>query len=168
MTENQRYTRRRVLSTVAGIAGGVTLSGGAANAAQETDEGVTRYRLTRQMVVPEVEPFDGNLVGQFVIINFPTDEDVSPSVVSDCEFPDWSAEQTKLYEGMLLDRLRTSPQYVRVDVYMNANQPTVRAGAPFVISDRSSCPGDFAGVSAQSVPESVTRGEPGGPTVTGS
>jgi len=172
MTGNRQNTRRRVLTTVAGVAGGMTLSSGAGGGQETTDteQGTTddgaQVRPTRQMVAPAVQPFEGNLVGQFIIATYPTKKEVSPTVIENCDFPNWAADETKLYQGMYLDRLRTDPQYVRVDLYMNGNQPTVNAGAPFIIGRKTSCPGDYVGIEAQSVPGSVVGDEPPGPTVT--
>ena len=171
MTDDQQPSRRRVLSSVAGVTGAMALGSGATAANQDTTddgeqgEGVGA-RVNRQLVGPAVQAFEGNYVGQFVIASYPSEKEVSPAVIDDCGWPNWRADQTQLYQGMYLDRLSRRPQYVRVEFYMNANKPSVKAGAPFVITETASCPDDHVGMEVQSVPGDVSEGEPPGPQVT--
>ncbi|WP_327051183.1 hypothetical protein [Halomicrococcus gelatinilyticus] len=170
MTDDQRPSRRQVLSSVAGVTGAVALGSGAEAANQDAaddgeEEEEAGARVNRQIVGPAVQPFEGNYVGQFLIASYPSESEVSPAVVDDCDWPNWQADQTRLYQGMYLDRLSRRPQYVRVEFYMNANRPSVKAGAPFIITETASCPDDYLGMEVQSVPGDVTQGEPPGPTV---
>lgn len=169
MTDTKGQTRRRFLSTVTGIAGGATLASGAASAAQETTTTTSdeaRNRATRQMLVPRLEPFAGNLVGQFILITNRKQKQASPTAVSNCAFPNWKAENTAVYRAMILDRLSDTPQYVTGEVYVNGTKPRLRLGQPFIVSKTVPCTNDYVGVEAQSVPPSVGEDDPAGPTVT--
>jgi hypothetical protein len=163
MTDIDRRTRRGFLATAGSVAGGVAFTAGATSV-QATNR--AQNRTTRQFVVPKVEPFAGNLVGQFVLITSKPDEAVSPNVVSNCSFPNWKASETELYNGMLLDRVSDSPQLKQVDVYANGNKSGIDASQPFIVSKTTSCSNEYVGVEAQAVPERAAD-DGDGPTVTG-
>jgi hypothetical protein len=152
-----KHTRRAFLAGVGGVVGTALVS--KATMAQK--------RTTRQMLVPKSQPFEGNYVGQFVIVADAKKKQVSPDVVTNCQFPNWKPEKTQVYDATLVDRLSDSPQSVRTEIFMNGTKRTIRVGQPFIISNAVSCSNEYVGLEAQSVPTSAADGGSMGPTVPG-
>ncbi|WP_227353642.1 hypothetical protein [Haladaptatus salinisoli] len=156
-----KYSRRAFLAGVGGVFG--TALASKATVAQEQ----AQKRTTRQMLVPKSQPFAGNYVGQFVIVADAKKKQVSPDVVSNCQFPNWKPKNTRAYDATLVDRLSDSPQSVRTEIFMNGTKRMIRTGQPFIIGNAVSCSNEYVGLEAQSVPPFAADGESMGPTVPG-
>lgn len=124
-----KYSRRAFLAGASGVFG-------TALASKVT---MAQKRPTRQMLVPKSQPFEGNYVGQFVIVADSKDKQMSPDVIDNCRFPNWKPEKEQVYDAALVDRLSDSPQSMRTDIFMNGTNRTIRVGQPFIISNTVSC-----------------------------
>lgn len=171
-------TRRAAISGLCAGAGALFGSTRRVRAQPTPRQSDGEAQITTNVVIPEVgQPFAGNYVGQFVIFTDPTPgDDVSPSVIAECDHVGWSPTDTKEFEVLILDRLRESPRYVKVPAYMNETTPMIRVGDVFMINRVLSCPGDFLTLELEKVPaesfnpeygtvEHPLIGEPPGPTV---
>lgn len=153
-----KLTRRDALSGVAGTIAAASI-GGRAEARQA--------RIKRRMVIPAVDAFE-DYDGQFVFIDEPVDADATEVPVGECEFAStWPAEETKVYEGQLLDRRQEVPLAVDLKVYTNGNKAQIEPATHFIIQNTHACPGGYIGLEAESVPRQALAGKPPGPTVTG-
>ncbi|WP_264781073.1 hypothetical protein [Haladaptatus sp. T7] len=166
MTEESRYTRRGYLAAACGVVGsGLASTGVSARTTSDT----AQNRTTRQMVARESKLFENNYVGQFVIVADVKTKRASPNAVTTCEFPNWSANETWVYNGVFVDNIgkeSTSQQSVRTDLYMDGSKGEIEIGQPFIINDMDLCPDGYVGLEAQSVPTYAANGQPVGPTVT--
>jgi hypothetical protein len=123
------------------------------------------------------QPFEGEYVGQFVIFTDPTpDDEVSPAIVGECDFANWTPAETRGYRGLLLDRLTDDPVSTEISMYTNANKERVPVGTSFIVGRAEPCDGDFLGLELEAVPvdqfnpdydtdENPVVGEEPGPTV---
>lgn len=172
-------TRRQTIAGVGGVFG-VALGSTSRARAQPTPETGTGEGalITRKALIPQVgQPFEGEYVGQFVLFVDPTPrEDITPESVAECDFTNWPPEQTRGYEGLLIDRLTDEPRGVEVPMYLNENQPRIDVGNAFIVMQTHSCPGDVLGLELEEVPvetfapeygtvEHPLVGEEPGPTV---
>ncbi len=147
-------SRRTVLRGVAGVGGVSTVVGTAA----------AQNRITRQVVIPRVDEFEDNYVGQWLAVKEMTDADADP--VEDCEFAEWSADQTQAYRGQLLDRRTEVPVVVDVNVLADGTKSQLEDDTAFIVNDAVACTDEYVGLAVESVPRRAVVGEPIGPTVT--
>ncbi|MFH5800000.1 hypothetical protein [Haladaptatus sp. CMAA 1911] len=169
MTDETRHTRRTFLAGASSVVG-ATLASTAVTAQDGTTTDPARNRTTRQMVARRSKLFENNYAGQFVIVADVKKKEASPDVVSTCDFPNWNANETRVYNGVFVDnigRKSTSQQSVRTDLYMNGNKKQIEIGQPFIINNTQTCSGNYVGLEAQSIPMYAANGQPMGPTVTG-
>lgn len=144
-------TRRRLLAAAG--AGSIGLASGFGRAQTTTEPG-DEAQIQQRAIVPRVgQPFQGEYVGQFVIFTDPTpDEEVSPAVVGECDFANWSPAETRGYQGLLLDRLTDDPVSTEIPMYTNANKERVPVGTSFVVGRAEPCAEDFLGLELEAVP----------------
>ncbi|WP_231185261.1 hypothetical protein [Haladaptatus sp. DYF46] len=169
MTDETRYTRRTFLAGASSVVG-ATLASTAVTAQDGTTTDTARNRTTRQMVARQSNLFENNYAGQFVIVADVKKKEASPDVVSTCEFPNWNANETRVYNGVFIDNLgkeSTSQQSVRTDLYTNGNKEEIQIGQPFIINNTQTCSGNYVGLEAQTIPTYAANGQPMGATVTG-
>ena len=178
-------SRRSVLA-IAGAGVGIVGVSSSGSRAQTTTESDGEAQIQTRVVIPRVgEPFQGEYVGQFLIFTDPTPrDDVSPQIVGECAFAEWEPEETRGYQGLLLDRLQgeeldeaeEDPQGTEVSMYTNGNEPRVEVGTVFIVNGVEPCGEDFLGLELESVPaerfqpdystvENPLVGEEPGPTV---
>lgn len=154
-----RLSRRRLLVTAAGV-GSIGLSAGLGRAQTTTTEPEGEAQIRQRAVVPRVgQPFQGEYVGQFVVFTDPTPrDDVTPAIVGECDFANWAPEDTRGYQGLLLDRLTDDPVSTEIPMYTNGNKERVPVGQSFIVGRTEPCRDDFVGLEMESVP--VQRFEP--------
>ena len=153
-------------------------AGGAETRTTEDPGPRDEAQIRTRAIIPRVgQPFQGEYVGQFLIYTDPTpNESVSPQIVAECDYADWAPEDTRGYQGLLIDRLTDEPRGVEVTMYTNGNEPRVRAGTTFIVDRVHPCNGEFVGLGLESAPvrrfqpdystaENPLVGEPAGPTV---
>lgn len=125
-------------------------------------------RVSRRMVLPTVDRFEGNYVGQFVI--FQSRRDVSPAdvPVDGCGFTEsWPSEQTRAYDGQLLDRISATPTAVDLPVYVDGSKEPIRSDSTFIVQNTFDCPDGYVGIEGEWVARRSVDGTPLGPTVAG-
>lgn len=168
MTDDTRHTRRTFLAGASSVVG-ATLASTAATAQDGTTTDTAQNRAMRQMVTRQSKLFENNYAGQFVIVSNVKKKEASPDVISTCDFPNWNANETWVYNGVFIDNLgkeSTSQQSVRTDLYMNGNKEQIEIGQPFIINNTKTCSGNYIGLEAESIPTYAANGQPVGPTVT--
>lgn len=162
-------TRRQLVGSVAGAAGllGVSRPGRAQTRGTGSTETATgEAQIQRRFVVPEIQAFVGNYVGQFLFIDEATPEGPQNVDVSTCPVADWSEENTRVYSAQLLDRRQEEPLAVDIEAFGNAAKPRVTPGTFFIIGSAGQCGGDYVGLACESVRRRSLVGKPPGPTVT--
>ena len=151
-----------MLAGAAGLAG-VGFGAGVGTAQTETGTGATgtdgEAQIQTRVVIPRVgQPFEDGYVGQFLIYTDPTpNDDVTPQIVGECDYADWAPEDTRGYQGLLIDRLTDDPRGVEVPMYTNGNDPRVSAGTTFIVDGVHPCNGEFVGLGLESAPVSRFR-----------
>lgn len=149
-------TRRAVLAA-AGSAAGIAAGAGSGNAQE----------ITREMVIPAVEEFEGNYVGQFITVHGDVEGDVNPEQVHEsCTDLGWSVEETATRSGQLTDRRSDAPIAVRLPVYFDANEDEVEEDSFFIINGATPCQGDYVVIQGEEVDVRSVVLEEAGPTVT--
>jgi len=148
--ESTGTTRRRVLSGAAGAVVGVGALAGATSA-QES-------KVTTTMAVPASSEFEGNYVGQFLVLTSGGRTPSSTPGLDDCSATSWTPSESRAYDGLLVDRLAQDPRGVERTVYVAAEDREVAAGSTFVVSDATDCR-DFVALGVEQVgPLSVPEG----------
>lgn len=147
-------SRRRYLA-LAGAAAGASGFAAApargqanATATNGTDGG---NRITRRIVIPEIERFAGEY-GQdkFVHVLGSTGVSLDWAEFDRCGFADWSPENTTALRMAMIDSLRDYPRpvetagFARVDGY----EP-LEPGSLFVVNDVVQCPGRYVGLEVE-------------------
>lgn len=155
-----RVSRRRLLATAGASAGSIGLFADLGRGQTTTTEPEGEAQIRQRAIVPRVgQPFQGEYVGQFVTFTDPTpNDDVTPAIVGECDFADWAPEDTRGYQGLLLDRLTDDPVSTEIPMYTNGNKERVPVGQSFIVGRVESCSDDFVGLGMESVP--VQRFEP--------
>ncbi len=118
------------------------------------------------MVIPSADAFMDDYQGQFVFVDEPTDDDAEPPLDECAMESTWPSEETQAYEGQLLDRRRDIGLTVDLTVFTDGRKAQIEPGTFFIIQGTGSCPGDWIGLEAESVPRRALVGEDPGPTVT--
>lgn len=147
-------SRRSVLAGVAVGASSIGVSSTPTVAQTPTTEPAGEAQIHRRAIVPRVgQPFRGEYVGQFVLFTDPTpDDEVTPSIVGECDFAEWPPEETRGYQGLLIDRLSDDSKGVTVPMYLDQNKERVELGDAFIVNQVESCSDDFIGVELEDVP----------------
>ncbi|WP_231188978.1 hypothetical protein [Haladaptatus sp. DYF46] len=169
MSNKRSHTRRTFLAGASSVVG-ATLASTTVAAQDGTTTDTAQNRTTRQMVARQSKLFENNYAGQFVIVADVKRKQANPDVISTCEFPNWNANETWVYNGVFIDNLgkeSTSQQSVRTDLYMNGNKEQIEIGQPFIINNTKTCSGNYVGLEAQSIPTYAANGQPMGATVAG-
>ena len=161
-SKGENRTRRSVLASAgAGAGAGIIALSTSGSRAQTTTDGDGEAQIYTKAIIPRVgQLFRGEYVGQYIIFTDPTpNEEVSPTIVGECDFAEWTPSETRGYQGLLIDRLTDEPRGVDIPMYLNANRERVDVGNAFIINQISSCSDEFIGVQLEDVP--VSRFEPG-------
>lgn len=149
-------SRRSVLMT-AGVGAGILGASPSRGEAQTTTtESGDQAQIGTRAIIPQVgEPFQGQYVGQYIIFTDPTpNEEVSPAIVGECNFAEWAQEETRGYQGLLIDRLTDQSRGVDIPMYLNGNKERVDVGNAFIIDQIERCSEEFIGVQLEDVPVS--------------
>lgn len=173
-----RLSRRRLLAAAGASIGSIGLFADPGRGQTTTTEPEGEAQIQQRAVIPRVgQPFEGEYVGQFVIFTDPTPrDDVTPAIVGECDFANWAPEDTRGYQGLLLDRLTDDPVSTEIPMYTNGNKERVPVGTSFIVGRTESCSDDFLGLEVESVPvqqfepdydtqDNPLIGEESGPTV---
>lgn len=127
------------------------------------DDGDEEESVTRRVLIPRVEEFEDNFVGQWVALN--ATADIDEEVADECEYANWSSDETQAYEGQLLDRRSEEPIAIDIPVFTNGTKAELEVHSVFIINRVHDCSSDYVGVDLEWVPRRSVRGEPPGPTV---
>lgn len=139
---------RRGFLRAAGIAAATPLvASGAAGAATAQDNS-----YARKMVFPRVERFSKDYVGRFIILSDPLQKEPNAEAINGCDFVDWSPERTDVYEALIVDRHQTQEAVTLQELYVKAGTEYA-PGSLFIVGQQSTCPQDYVGVLANSVPD---------------
>lgn len=164
-TSDRAYWTRRQLLVGAGSAvlvGGV----GRASAADETEE----EEVTPTVIIPAVDEFENNYVGQFLTIRSDTiPEGEDQAVTEACTELPWPAKNMIQRAGQLTDRRSEEPVAVELPVFLNEDERPEQDDALYIISRSNTCDGDYVEIQLSPVDlRNITGGESGpGTTETG-
>lgn len=149
-------TRRQLLIGT----GSAVLVGGVGSASAADEE------VTPTVIIPAVDEFENNYVGQFLTIRSQTlSEGEDQAVTEGCAELPWSAENMVQLAGQLSDRRSNEPVAVRLPVFLNEDQRPEQDDALYTISRANTCDGDYVEVQLSPVDlRNITGGE--GPDVT--
>lgn len=159
--DSSTVTSRRAILRRTGIVGASSV--GAALLARDA-EAARQERVTRRFITPRVDRFEDNYEGQWLQVTDPVDE--TTEVVDDCEFANWSSDETQAYDALLLDRRTGSEAAVQITAYANGTKTDLRESSVFIINDTDDCDEEFIGLDVEWVPLQAVSGKAPGPTVT--
>lgn len=159
-TSDRAYWTRRQLLVGAGSAvlvGGV----GRASAADEEEE------VTPTVIIPAVDEFENNYVGQFLTIRSQTiPEGEDQAVTEACTELPWPEKNMVQRAGQLTDRRSEEPVAVRLPVFLNEDQRPEQDDALYIISRASTCSGDYVEIQLSPVDLRNITGFESGPGTT--
>ena len=147
---DRRVTRRRFL----GRAGGTAVAGTAVAGTAFSDRARAQALTSRQMVFEEIPVDDIEANSHFVVLTDRLEEgsqEIDPSVAADCDAVEISPDDTRTYEGLIVDRLRQDPQGYEREILTNAREPPVERGSVFIISNGEPCSNGYVGVEAEAI-----------------
>ncbi len=139
--EHRRWSRRAVLRSAAAGVGAVGTAGVAAGH-QETDGGGAQGGQ-RRAVIPEQQQYDQTVTGFFVHIG-PGVDPLESSVADNCDFVDWTDDETLAYDAQLIDR-KADPEQTQITLYLN-DRVDVEPGLLFIVNDREQCESGYLGL----------------------
>ncbi|WP_232702479.1 hypothetical protein [Halobacterium wangiae] len=119
--------------------------------------------ITRIFVVPRVDEFENNYVGQWLQVTGTAEP--HDQVADECEWADWEAGESTAYDALLLDRRSEAPLSIEMTAYGDSTQDEIRESTVFIINRAEMCGSEWVSLSAESVPRRAIVGEPAGPTV---
>ncbi|MBX0286970.1 hypothetical protein [Haloarcula salinisoli] len=137
--ERRRWCRRAVLQSVAGI-GAVGTAGVAAG---QTETGGGSQGGQQKAVIPEQQQYGQSVTGFFVHIG-PGVDPTEASVADQCDFVDWSNDETLAYDAQLIDR-EADPEQTQITLYLD-DRVDVEPGMLFIINDREQCESGYLGI----------------------
>lgn len=149
-------TRRQLLIG----AGSVALVGGVGRASAADQE------VTPTVIIPAVDEFENNYVGQFLTIRSQSLSEGEDQAVTDaCTELPWPEENMVQRAGQLTDRRSNEPIAVRLPVFLNEDERPEQDDALYMISQANTCDGDYVEIQLSPVDlRNITGG--GGPDVT--
>jgi hypothetical protein len=149
--DGRTRTRRRFLRGA-----GTAALAGATGLALTTAPTAAQSLLNRQMVFEEI-PEELVTAGHYVVITDLLDDDeasLDPSVVDNCDIAAFGPEETRTYEGLIVNRLAQDPTGYDREILTNAREPPVQVGSVFIISSIEPCSSGYTTVDAEAVSES--------------
>ena len=149
------WTRRRFLAG----AGSIFLVGGIgrADATQEEEE------VTPPVIVPVVEEFEDNYVGQFLTLRSEsTDAGDLEAVKGACQELPWPEDEAQQIEGQITDRRSDEAVAVRLPVFIDGRQRPEQDDALYIINQATPCGDEYVTVQLSAVNlRNITGGEAG-------
>lgn len=156
------WTRRKTLragAAVVGAARAVGIASGTQEGANETeatttetDEGTETVGELEEgrvrAVIPEQQQYDQQVTGFWIHIGQEVDP-IEAGVDDECEFVDWSNEETLAYDAFLIDR-SAEPNEQQITLYLH-ERFDVEAGTLFIINDRTQCQSGYLGITIEQV-----------------
>ncbi|MDS0260435.1 hypothetical protein NDI56_13605 [Haloarcula sp. S1CR25-12] len=112
-------------------------------AGQEGTDGGGPQGGQRRAVIPEQQQYDQTVTGFFIHIG-PGVDPTEASVADNCEFVDWTNDETLAYDARLIDR-KADPEETRITLYLN-DRVAVEPGMLFIINDREQCQSGYLGI----------------------
>lgn len=164
-------TRRRVLAASGGaVAGGSALANVASAQADETttdgeptddpEDEDAENRITTTMAIEDVPGFDGPYGSQFLVIQSTEYSPERTPGLEDCSGVEWTLQNTKSYDGAIIDRISEDPKGFQTTVHIADEDRDFRPGQTFIISDVTEC-GDYVALGVEGVgPVSLAGKEP--------
>ncbi|WP_267641479.1 hypothetical protein [Haloarchaeobius amylolyticus] len=162
MTEASRHdqrTRRTVLTSVAATLGSAAVGTAAAtggSGAETTTTGSTSgggSGIRREMAFEAPEDFEGDYVGNYLVIADEVTSEVDTSAVEQCGLTSWDPSNTVVYEAVLSKKLATDPPGAEVRILTNGEKDHLEAGSVFIVSDAETCGNGYVGVDTEAVSE---------------
>ncbi|WP_439028125.1 hypothetical protein [Haloarchaeobius sp. DT45] len=143
-------------------AGSTTTTGGTSPTAGTTgtrasDAGTTGTTsgggatIRRQMAFAEPEAYEGEYVGDYLVVTDQVTAAVDTGGVSQCDLTGWDPSNTVVYEAVLTDTLARDPEGAEVRVVVDGTNDPIESGSVFVISTADTCEGGYVGVGTESV-----------------
>jgi len=120
-------------------------------------------RVTRLFIVPRVDEFEDNYVGQWLSVTGTTEP--HEEVADNCAFANWEAGTSIAYDALLLDKRSEVPLSISMVAYGDSEPDEVREDTVFIVNIAEVCNDQWIGLSCESVPQRAVVGEPPGPTV---
>lgn len=120
-------------------------------------------RVTRWFIIPRVEEFEDNYLGQWLQVTGTTEAD--DEVADNCEFANWDAGEAIAYDALLLDRRSEAPLSIEMTAYGDSERDEIRESTVFIVNQVEECGNEWIGLSCESVPQRAVAGKPAGPTV---
>ena len=154
-----KLTRRALLGSAAGAAGLAGVGGRAV--AQEGPA-----QIQRRLVIPAIDAFQGNYVGQFLLIEEPDDAGQQNVDMSTCPGVEWSEENTQVYSAQLLTGEEPNPFTVGVEAFGDGTKPQIASSTFFIVKGAGQCAGDYVSLECEWITRRSVVGKPPGPTVT--
>jgi hypothetical protein len=119
------------------------------------------------MIIPSVDEFDGNYVGQLLTLREELSEKKSLEAVRDAcgELP-WPADETVQHEAQLTDRRSDEPLAVRMPVFLDRRKRPEQDDALFIVNRATPCDGSYVRLEVSPIEQRSITLEGSGPTVT--
>lgn len=155
-------TRRSFLRQGAFAAGG----GGLVVQGNETGTETSGARATQRMMIPEVDAFEDNYVGQFAFVQTLREESPDDLPSQDCGFEEtWPTDETRAYNGQLLDRIQEEPVAAEIPIYTDGRTDRIDDHTAYIVQNTVECPDGYVGLEAEWVTRRALVGKDPGPTV---
>jgi PGF-CTERM protein len=149
------WTRRETLRAGAAAVGAavtVGVASGTQEETTETDEGTQTVGEVEEgrvrAVIPEQQQYDQTVTGFWIHIG-PEVDPVESSVDDDCEFVDWSDEETLAYDAFLIDR-SAEPNEQQITLYLH-ERFDIEAGTLFIVNNQTQCQSGYLGITIEQV-----------------
>lgn len=130
------------------------------------DDGESTDPVSRRALVPRVEEFEDDFVGQWVALNATVDIELEVDIADECDYANWPPDETRAYEAQLLDRRSEEPIAVDILTFTDGTEPDFEVNSVFIINRVHDCTPEHVGVDLVWVPRRSVRGEEPGPTAT--
>ena len=130
-----------MVQSVAIGAGALGTAGVAASQTGTDGDGAQDGQM--RAVIPEQQQYDQTVTGFFLHIG-PGVDPIESSVADQCDFVDWSDDETLAYDAQLIDR-KADPEQTQITLYLH-ERVDVEPGALFIINDREQCPSGYLGI----------------------
>jgi len=106
--------------------------------------------VTRLFIVPRVDEFEDNYVGQWLSVTGTTEP--HEEVADNCAFANWEAGTSIAYDALLLDKRSEVPLSISMVAYGDSEPDEVREDTVFIVNSAEVCNDQWIGLSCESVP----------------
>ncbi|WP_435348096.1 hypothetical protein [Haloarchaeobius sp. HRN-SO-5] len=143
-------TRRQFLRR----AGGTVVAGTAVTGATTAAPVAAQNLLRRQLVFEDVAGVEIESNSHYVVLADlvrEADREIDPSAVEGCNVVEFSPDETRTYEGIVVDRLRQDPQGYERQILTHARDERLPPGSVFIVSNAEPCSDGYVGVEAEAI-----------------